>query len=305
MFGMRVDGTLPLNVNSSIMLVILLSLPLSLSSLLSVGTSEKALEAAFTNARRDAHNPLCPAILFIDEFQSLFTKRGGGGSGSGLASQLLALMDSEPRVPVVAATNVPEAVDPAFLRTGRFDRAVHCPPPTEEHRVRVLTVHLAKLGFASTPGRGGGFSQGPNDGPLVGPAAELAADLATQTKGFTVADLGHLTRCALYRAADRKADQEADRRAAEPLVYAAASSNAPKAMTASGAETAATAETAEAETGTCGTSSMGGEEAGNGGGRGVALEVGAVDYAAALLEVKPSVPPDVARRYERWKLPSH
>ena len=45
-------------------------------------------------------------------------------------------------------------------------------------------------------------------------------------------NLGHLTRCAFYRAADRKADQEAvqkaDRRAAEPLVYAAASSNAPK-----------------------------------------------------------------------------
>ena len=110
-----------------------------------VGQSEKLLSSAFETARKRS-----PSVIFIDEFQALFTSRdkedGSGGKGSGrLASTLLTLMDDvtkwkdanetvahtmdgssnlieKNRVVVLAATNTPWMVDRAFLRSGRFDR---------------------------------------------------------------------------------------------------------------------------------------------------------------------------------------
>lgn len=108
-----------------------------------VGKSEKLLSSTFETARKRS-----PSVIFIDEFQALFTSRdkedGTGGKGSGrLASTLLTLMDDvtkwrdanlsvdhvtssqiveKNRVVVLAATNTPWMVDRAFLRAGRFDR---------------------------------------------------------------------------------------------------------------------------------------------------------------------------------------
>ena len=108
-----------------------------------VGKSEKLLSSTFEIARMR-----CPSVIFIDEFQALFTSRdnenGTGSKGSGrLASTLLTLMDDvtkwrdanasvahvtsthlvgKSRVVVLAATNTPWMVDRAFLRSGRFDR---------------------------------------------------------------------------------------------------------------------------------------------------------------------------------------
>ena len=107
-----------------------------------VGQSEKLVAKAFETARDNA-----PSVIFIDEFQALFTSRdgvGGGGKSSGrLASTLLQCMDDiskwrdtdqsvaplttnedfeSDRVVVLGATNTPWMVDRAFLRAGRFDR---------------------------------------------------------------------------------------------------------------------------------------------------------------------------------------
>jgi SpoVK/Ycf46/Vps4 family AAA+-type ATPase len=105
-----------------------------------VGRSEKLIASAFEMARKSA-----PAVIFIDEFQALFTSRddeSGQSKGSGrLSSVLLQCMDdiskwenadrlvgdtdpkyTNKRVVVLAATNTPWMVDKAFLRAGRFDR---------------------------------------------------------------------------------------------------------------------------------------------------------------------------------------
>ena len=99
-----------------------------------IGTSEKMLISAFEVAEKNA-----PSVIFLDEFQALFTERSRGGSGK-LATTLLQCMDDlrtfdkakdienseiEPvlgrnRVVVLGATNTPWMVDSAFLRPGRF-----------------------------------------------------------------------------------------------------------------------------------------------------------------------------------------
>lgn len=73
-----------------------------------VGETEKTLSRVFVRARQAA-----PALIFMDEVDSLCGDRGrGGGNGGGLVSELLTLMThSEGNVMVVAATNRPQAVD--------------------------------------------------------------------------------------------------------------------------------------------------------------------------------------------------
>jgi SpoVK/Ycf46/Vps4 family AAA+-type ATPase len=109
-----------------------------------VGDSERALKAAF-----DAAQNAAPAIIFMDEIQALFCRRDGGRNdddrmSSLLTSQLLQSLDTlcrnaerEPdagQVIVIAATNVPEALDPALLRPGRFDKLIYVGLPNEEDR---------------------------------------------------------------------------------------------------------------------------------------------------------------------------
>lgn len=62
--------------------------------------------------------------------------------------ELLNAMDgfsSDSRIKVIAATNRPDILDPALLRSGRFDRKVELPNPNEEARVKILQIHSKKL----------------------------------------------------------------------------------------------------------------------------------------------------------------
>jgi transitional endoplasmic reticulum ATPase len=110
------------------------------------GDTEKLVHELFAAARRKK-----PAVLFFDEFDAIGSKRQRGEQQfwKTLVNQLLVEMDgattSNEGVLVVAATNTPWAVDPAFRRPGRFDRVLLVPPPDEAGRASLLGKHFAKL----------------------------------------------------------------------------------------------------------------------------------------------------------------
>jgi SpoVK/Ycf46/Vps4 family AAA+-type ATPase len=149
-----------------------------------IGTSEKMVVSAFELAHRNA-----PSVVFLDEFQALFTERSRGGSGK-LATTLLQCLDDvskwqtvdERRVIVLAATNSPWMVDGAFLRPGRFDRVVHVGLPTCEERDSILTVHISRMKIATTTS-----------------VKDLCHTLAQLTEGYSGADLAALCRAAAIR----------------------------------------------------------------------------------------------------------
>jgi transitional endoplasmic reticulum ATPase len=65
-----------------------------------------------------------------------------------VVNQLLASMDgveSFDGVIVISATNRPEMIDPALLRSGRFERVLHVPPPDKEARAAILKIHIEKM----------------------------------------------------------------------------------------------------------------------------------------------------------------
>ena len=132
-----------------------------------VGKSEKLVKSAFDMARENA-----PAVIFIDEFQALFTSRDGAtgaGKGSGrLASTLLQCMDDitkwkdadslvltkggsdgfgRDRVVVLGATNTPWMVDKAFLRSGRFDRVRDRLFENRPKAIELHHMHITILSF--------------------------------------------------------------------------------------------------------------------------------------------------------------
>jgi len=118
-----------------------------------IGEAEKAVAKIFRVARRVA-----PCVLFFDEFQALFGKRSESGSvGRKLVSQLLLEMDAlevvqrhedynGKRIILIAATNVPENIDPALLRPGRFDRLIYVPVPDERARKQILQNIRKEMG---------------------------------------------------------------------------------------------------------------------------------------------------------------
>lgn len=109
-----------------------------------IGQSEKQLHALFEQARNNT-----PCVLFFDEVDALGAKRSDvhGGSQRQLINQFLAELDgvdhSNEGVLVLAATNAPWHVDPAFRRPGRFDRVLFVPPPDDGARADILKLHLA------------------------------------------------------------------------------------------------------------------------------------------------------------------
>jgi transitional endoplasmic reticulum ATPase len=113
------------------------------------GESEKRLREIWNEASRKA-----PAIIFIDEIDSIAPKRDRveGEVEKRIVAQLLALMDGlEPRagVVVIAATNLPNNLDPALRRPGRFDREIEIPIPDREGRRQILDVHSRGMPLAS------------------------------------------------------------------------------------------------------------------------------------------------------------
>ena len=121
-----------------------------------VGESERAIREIFKKAKQSS-----PSIIFLDEFESIASMRSGGSASEGsdvgnrVVNQLLASMDgveSLDGVIIVAATNRPEMIDPALLRSGRFERVLHVPPPDAGARESIFNIHtqgmpLGKFSF--------------------------------------------------------------------------------------------------------------------------------------------------------------
>ena len=112
-----------------------------------VGDSEKHVRDAFRKARQSA-----PCILFFDEIDSLFPKRGSISDSThvteSVMSQFLTELDGieELRdVFVIGATNRPDLLDPALLRPGRFDKHLYIPPPDLESRKAILKTYLKNI----------------------------------------------------------------------------------------------------------------------------------------------------------------
>jgi len=93
------------------------------------------------------------AILFIDEIDAIGTKRFGGDQSGDREVQrtmleLLSQLDgfgSNEMIKVIAATNRPDVLDPALLRSGRLDRKIELPHPTEDARAKILQIHSRKM----------------------------------------------------------------------------------------------------------------------------------------------------------------
>jgi transitional endoplasmic reticulum ATPase len=114
-----------------------------------VGESEKAVRETFHKARLAA-----PCIIFFDEIDAIAPTRGAGGDShvtERVISQILTELDGMVRlkdIKVIAATNRPDMLDSALLRTGRFDRLLYIPPPDDKARVAIFKVHIANKPLA-------------------------------------------------------------------------------------------------------------------------------------------------------------
>lgn len=117
-----------------------------------VGESEMNLRDVFVRARKSA-----PSVIVFDELDSFAGARTNQSSSSGvehsMVNQLLTEMDGfrkEELVFVIGTTNFVESLDPALLRPGRFEFALHIPYPNGEDRREILRVHDKLLGLMMT-----------------------------------------------------------------------------------------------------------------------------------------------------------
>jgi transitional endoplasmic reticulum ATPase len=112
------------------------------------GESEAKLREVFEEAARHA-----PAILFIDEIDAVAPKRAEvtGEVEKRVVAQLLSLMDgfvARGQVIVIGATNIPEVLDPALRRPGRFDREIEIGVPNNQARLQILRIHTRAMPLA-------------------------------------------------------------------------------------------------------------------------------------------------------------
>jgi transitional endoplasmic reticulum ATPase len=107
-----------------------------------VGESEKAIRQTFRKARQ-----VSPTVIFFDELDSLAPSRSqemGSNVSERVVNQLLTELDGleeKGDVMVIGATNRPDMIDPALIRSGRFDRLVMIGQPDEEGREQILKIH--------------------------------------------------------------------------------------------------------------------------------------------------------------------
>ncbi|MGI8493675.1 MAG: ATP-dependent zinc metalloprotease FtsH [Acidimicrobiales bacterium] len=152
-----------------------------------VGVGASRVRDLFQTARKQA-----PAIIFIDEIDSIGRKRGAGLGGGHdereqTLNQMLAEMDgfeTTEGVVMMAATNRPDILDPALLRPGRFDRQVVVPLPDLNERLPILGVHCKDKRIA--------------------PDVDLSV-VARGTPGMSGADLANLVNEAALHAVRRNA----------------------------------------------------------------------------------------------------
>lgn len=114
------------------------------------GESEARLRGVFEDAQKHA-----PAIIFIDEIDAIAPKREEMGGEKQVekrvVAQLLALMDglkSRGQIVVIGATNIPNVIDPALRRPGRFDREIFIPVPDRHGRLQILQIHTRGMPLA-------------------------------------------------------------------------------------------------------------------------------------------------------------
>jgi transitional endoplasmic reticulum ATPase len=112
------------------------------------GESEAHLRKIFDEAARKA-----PSIVFLDEIDAIAPSRERvvGDVEKRVVAQLLALMDGlaqRQHVMVLAATNIPNALDPALRRPGRFDREIAIPIPAREGRLEIISIHSRGMPLA-------------------------------------------------------------------------------------------------------------------------------------------------------------
>ncbi|PSQ62937.1 MAG: AAA family ATPase [Halobacteriales archaeon SW_8_66_22] len=112
------------------------------------GESEEQLREVFEEAEENS-----PAVVFIDEIDSIAPKRGetSGDVERRVVAQLLSLMDGleeRGQVIVIGATNRVDALDPALRRGGRFDREIEVGVPDKEGRKEILQVHTRGMPLA-------------------------------------------------------------------------------------------------------------------------------------------------------------
>ncbi|NNE21723.1 MAG: ATP-binding protein [Rhizobiales bacterium] len=164
-----------------------------------IGESEKRLAAAFEDARSSA-----PCVLFFDEIEAIAAKRrfDSHGSKAALVSTFLSELDGAGQdnagVLVLAATNVPWAIDPAFRRPGRFDRVIFIPPPDRAARFEILKSHMkdrpqeAQLDLDVIAERTSGFS-GADLAGVVEEAVDYAiTDSLERDEGVAPVSASHL-----------------------------------------------------------------------------------------------------------------
>jgi cell division protease FtsH len=165
-----------------------------------VGVGASRVRELFTEARKVA-----PAIIFIDEIDTIGRARGGARAVGGhdereqTLNQILTEMDGfsgHEGVVVLAATNRPDVLDPALLRPGRFDRQIFVHPPDQKGRVAILKVHTRNV-------------------PLA-PHVDLER-IASATPGMTGADLANLVNEAALLAARRLLDKVGQRELTDAL----------------------------------------------------------------------------------------
>jgi cell division protease FtsH len=159
-----------------------------------VGVGASRVRELFSEARKVA-----PAIIFIDEIDTIGRARGGARAFGGhdereqTLNQILTEMDGfsgHEGVVVLAATNRPDVLDPALIRPGRFDRQIIIHPPDHKGRVEILKVHTRKVPLAKDVDLG---------------------QVAASTPGMTGADLANLVNEAALLAARRMRDSVSQR----------------------------------------------------------------------------------------------
>ncbi len=154
-----------------------------------VGVGASRVRDLFQTARKQA-----PAIIFVDEIDSIGRKRGAGLGGGHdereqTLNQMLAEMDgfeTTEGIVMMAATNRPDILDPALLRPGRFDRQIVVPLPDLEERLPILQVHCKDK--------------------RLGPDVDLRL-VARGTPGMAGADLANLVNEAALHAVRQGVDQ--------------------------------------------------------------------------------------------------
>lgn len=113
-----------------------------------IGDGAKIVRDAFALAKEKS-----PAVIFIDELDAIGTKRfdsdtSGDREVQRTMLELLNQLDgfsSAEDIKVIAATNRPDILDPALLRSGRLDRKIEFPLPNEEARVQIMKIHSRKM----------------------------------------------------------------------------------------------------------------------------------------------------------------